>query len=146
MAEYDKILKSIYVQAKLAGACNKFRGNETLPELIKLFKSPQGIEFCLANHYPNMATLRLLKQFDDLTKYGIYIDAGDIVLSEPAYVVCIGRTYATINISSSEILHKVVVMHGARCMVNASGWSVVKTELETGSFIIKNCSDNAMIL
>jgi len=146
MIEYKDVLKPLYTQAVQAGACNKFKGNETLEELIALFKSPQGIEFCINKHFPNMSTLRMFRSFTDLTKYGIYLDANVITLHDPEYVVLIGKTSASINIKSCKNLHQVVAMHGAKCTINASGWSVTKTECGQGSIIIKNCTDGALIL
>ena len=58
----DKIIRQLYAQATLLGACGLFTGQEkTLEQLVELFTSPQGQEFCIENRFPNIATVRLFK-------------------------------------------------------------------------------------
>ncbi len=131
------------VARKLA-ACTLFTGKEDIPELARLFTSPQGLEFCLAANFPNLATFRLFKQANP-ERYGIYIDAGDITLHNPKTVVLIGRTTATIHCNKCQN-STIVTMHGATATVLASGWAVVRTEAGTGTNIVRRTSDNAIIL
>lgn len=141
----EKIIRQIYAQAKLLGACTRFTGKEqTLEDIISLFTSPQGLEFCIKNHFPNIATLRLFKQYG-VEKYGIYIDAGVITLKNPEKAVLIGKTSATVNCDTCE-RHEVVFMHGAKGTVNASKWSVVHVATGAGCNVIKNLFNNAIIL
>lgn len=91
-----------------------------------------------------MATFRLFKPFG-MEKYGIYIDAGNITLKNPDSVILIGRTQAQVDCDTN-VRHEVIVMHGAKALVNASNWAVVFTKVGNGSICIKNTSDNAMIL
>jgi len=77
-----EVIRQIYTQAKLLGACPLFKGTEqTVEDIVRLFESPQGIEFCMKNHFPNMATFRLFKPHG-VEKYGIYIDAGTLTLKD----------------------------------------------------------------
>lgn len=131
------------VARKLA-ACTLFTGKEDIPELARLFTSPQGLEFCLAANFPNLATFRLFKNSNP-TRYGIYIDAGDITLHNPKTAVLIGRTTATIHCNKCQN-STIVTMHGATATVLASGWAVVRTEAGTGTNIVRRTSDNAIIL
>lgn len=62
--------------------CDMFKGTEDLQSLIRLFTSPQGMEFCIKHRFPNIATFRLFKPFNP-EKYGVYIDAGIITLRNP---------------------------------------------------------------
>lgn len=131
------------VAEKLA-ACNIFKGTEDIEELARLFVSPQGVEFCLAANFPNLATMRLFKRFKP-EKYGFYIDAGNITLKNPKTAVLIGKTTATIKCDTCEN-HTVITMHGASATVLASGWAVVRTEAGASTNIIRRTADNAIIL
>lgn len=139
------ILRPIHLQARLLGACSKFTGKESLQQLVALFKSPQGIEFCMKTHFPNMSTLRIFKAYG-VERYGVHIDSGSIVLDNPEYVVLCGRTTATIHCYDSKVLHHIVLLHGAKAIVDASDWAVVKTDVEQGCSIIRNTSENAVII
>ena len=74
----DNIIKQIFAQAKQLDCCDKFKGTEDLQGIINLFKSPQGLEFCIKNHFPRISTLRLFRPYK-VERYGIYIDAGEII-------------------------------------------------------------------
>lgn len=124
--------------------CELFKGSESIEELAKVFTSPQGIEFCLATGFPNIATFRLFKGYR-LERLGIYIDAGQITLHNPASAVLIGRTNATIYCDECR-RHEVVVMQGATATVIASKWAVVRAQNGAGSNIVRRTSDNAVIL
>lgn len=141
----EELIRQIYAQARLLGACQRFRGTEkTLDDIVRLFCSPQGMEFCIKNHFPNIATFRLFKPFNP-EKYGIYIDAGIITLKNPKKAVLIGRTSATINCDTLE-RHEIFLLHNAKAVINASGWTVVAVQGSTGSQHIRNTSGNAVIL
>ena len=141
----EKIIQKIYEQARLLGACPLFTGREkTLEDIIALFTSPQGMEFCITHHFPNMATFRLFKPYN-VERFGIYIDAGAITLKNPDRAVLIGRTSATVYCDTLAT-HEITLLHGAKAVVNASRWAVAKTTVEAGCSIIRNTSENAVIL
>lgn len=91
--ETNAIIKQIYSQARQLGCCDLFKGTEDFEALVRLFRSPQGVEFCMNNHFPNTATFRLFKPLRP-EQYGIYIDAGNITLTNPDKAILIGRTTA----------------------------------------------------
>lgn len=141
----EALIKQIYARARLLNACDLFTGNErTLDDIVRLFSSVQGLEFCIKNHFPNVATFRQFKKYK-VERFGIYIDAGTITLNNPKKAILIGRTSATIN---CDVLarHEVYLLHGAKAVVNASKWAVVATTVEQGCNIIRNTSDNAIVL
>ena len=140
----EDIIKQIFAQATQIGGCDKFKGSEDLQGIIQLFKSPQGLEFCIKNHFPHISTLRQFKPYN-VGRYGIYIDAGEITLSNPGLVLLIGNTTATLNCSSNKARNEVVLMHGAKAVINASEWSVTFIKVERGSYI-KNIKDHAIVL
>lgn len=126
-------------------ACQMFKGNETIEELAALYKTTQSVEFCMRYHFPNLATLRTFKS-EHPERFGIYIDAGTITLNNPKdKVLLIGRTTAVVNCSELQNFN-IVCLHSARVVVNASGWAVVRVEAETGCNVVKNVSENAVII
>lgn len=131
------------VARKLA-ACTLFTGKEDIPELARLFTTPQGLEFCLAANFPNLAMFRMFKPFKP-EKLGFYIDAGDITLHNPKTAVLIGRTTATVHCNKCQA-STIVTMHGATATVLASGWSVVRIETGVSTNVVRRTSDNAIIL
>lgn len=141
----EQIIHQIYEQARLLGACSLFTGKErTLEDIVSLFTTTQGMEFCVNNHFPNMATFRLFKPYK-VERFGIYIDAGTITLHNPERAILIGNTVATINNDTLDA-HEIILLHGAKAIVNASGWAVCKTIVSRGCNIVCNASGNAIIL
>lgn len=130
--------------ARLLEECKMFSGSESAEELMRLFISPQGLEFCLAAGFPSLATIRLFKPLNP-ERLGIYIDAGQITLDDPGRAVLIGRTNATVRCSTLA-RHEVTAMHGATAAVIASGWAVVHTQSGVGSSVVRRASGNAVIL
>lgn len=125
--------------------CKMFKGNESVEQLAALYKSTQGVEFCMRYHFPNLATLRTFKR-ERPERFGIYIDAGNITLNEPKdKVLLIGRTTAVVNCSETR-RYNVVCLHGGKAVINASKWAVVRAEAENGCTVVRNISDNAVIL
>lgn len=141
----EDIINQIYAQTKIIGQCGAMTGTEDFAAICRLFKSAIGVEYCIEHHFPNMATLRMFKPYNP-EQYGIYIDAGVITLKNPRQVLLCGRTSATINCDSLEHRHEVILMHGAKAVVNASKWAVCSVTVEQGCSVIKNTSDNAIIL
>lgn len=141
----EEVIRQVYSQARLLGSCHRFKGTEkTLEDIVALFCSPQGMEFCINNRFPNMATFRLFKPFEP-EKQGVYIDLGVLTLRNPKRVVLVGRTSATITCDTLE-RHEVFLLHGAKAIINASGWSVVSVSGSKGCQVIRNISGNAVIL
>lgn len=126
-------------------ACDMFKGNEELAAIVRLFTSPQGIEFCLAAKFPTLPTLRLFKRFG-VDKFGVYIDAGNITLDNPRRAVLIGRTTARVNYTENNPLHNITLLRGASAVINAGGWAVVGVTAERGCKVIKNITGNAVVL
>ena len=52
-----------YEMAAKLEACDMFKGDETLEELIGLMFSPRGVEFMTAYNFPNIATFRRFKKY-----------------------------------------------------------------------------------
>lgn len=139
-----QIFESMHLQAKALGACDKYTGVENIAELARLFKSREGMEFCLRNKFPSTATMRELKGLG-LQQYGIYVDAGEVVIDEPECVVLIGKTQATINVSTHG-RHRIYAMRGANVSINAREWAVVIVRNDPSCHLMKNQFDNSIII
>ncbi|MCF0187950.1 MAG: hypothetical protein HUK04_00430 [Bacteroidaceae bacterium] len=124
--------------------CAMFEGNETVQQLAEKLTSPQGLEFCVKKNFPNLATFRLFKGYKP-ERFGVYIDAGQVTISNPGKVLLVGKTYATVNCDSTE-RHEIATMHGATASIHASKWTVVHTTPGRGTTITKRATDNAIIL
>lgn len=140
----EELIRQIYAQAKTIGACNKINGTESFEDIVKLFLSAQGMEFCLKNNFPSINVFRRFKTLQP-EKYGIYIDSGNITLRNPLNAVLIGSTNATI-FCDKLIRNEVCLFHGANAVINARGWSVVAVQTSSNCQCIRNASENAVIL
>ena len=103
--------RALFNMAEKYRACTMFKGTEDLEQIIRLFTSPQGVEFCQKYHFPDITTLRRFKQYD-VERYGIYIDAGHIRLENERTVVLIGKTSACLSYDSKG-RHEVILMQTA---------------------------------
>lgn len=139
-----KIILQIYKEAKRLGACSLFSGKEqTIDEIVKLFLSVQGLNFCFEKKFPNPEIFRLFKPYG-VEKYGIYIDAGEITLNNPKRAVLVGDTTATLNYDMLQG-HHIEVFQGAKVTINASKWSVVFLRCVDKTKVTKNIKDSAKV-
>lgn len=136
--------RSLSNMAEKYRVCRMFKGSEDLEQLIALFTSPQGMEFCQSRHFPDMATLRRFKPYN-VERFGVYIDAGEINLHNAPKVVLVGNTSATLSYDNKGS-HEVFLMHGAQAAITASGWAMVFVTSEDGCTVIKTERDRAKIL
>jgi hypothetical protein len=115
----------VYEEAQGAGVCSLLKGDEDLEGLIRLFFTPQGIEFCTGYNLPTMETLRLFRGMQ-AARAGFYIDAAPVKLRNAANVALFGDlTRAELEYDDVGVRHLVVVMHGAKVKIKASGYTVV---------------------
>lgn len=139
----DYVINTIR-QAREAGACEKLHGDETKTELLRLFTTPAGLEFACEKHVPTLATMRLFRD-DRLEDHGIYLDGGEIELTNPDNAVLAGKTIATVRCSRKRAC-RVTVMRGAKVAIHAEGWAVVMLRTEKGSTVMKSVKDNAIVI
>lgn len=138
--------RSLHEIAEKYRACDLFKGTErTVEELVEVFLSPAGMEFCRKYHFPSISALRLFKKYGVDKKFGIYIDAGALTLKNPKRAVFIGNTSATVYCDTLE-KHEIQLLHGAKAVVNAFDWSVVFVKAVEGCSVIRNRYDKAVIL
>lgn len=127
--------------------CRMFKGDENVEQMAKLLTSVRGSEFCLRYNFPNIATLRRFKP-EHPEKYGVYIDGGSVYLKNPTQspILFAGRVAATIEISDNSKRYEIILMAGAKAVINARNWAVVSVRAGQGCTYIKNATDNAIIL
>lgn len=133
-----------YEMARKLGACDMFKGDETLEEVVKLMFTPRGVEFLTTYGFPDIATLRKFKKHHP-ERFGVYIDCGKISLSEARKVFLIGDTTAELKYRETAA-NRLFLMHGAHASVVASGYSVVRVEKDKSSEVSYTVQDNASIL
>lgn len=139
-----KLIEKIHRRAQAIGACSLFTGNETLEELINLMFRPQGVEFMMKYKFPDLDTLREFKPYHP-ERFGVYIDCGEIDLTEPRKAFLIGNTVA--RIKYCEIArNRLYLMCGAKAQITASGYAVVRIEKDFHSDIDTTATENAVIL
>lgn len=141
----ETIIEKTHKKARKLHSCQMFTGKESFGELMNLFLSPQGIEFCQKNNFPDMALMREFKA-QGAGLYGIYIDAGDIRLADTETVCLAGNTSAELSFDDPMERHVVVLMHGAKAHIKATGYAVVFVYASKDCTVIKTVKDNAKIL
>lgn len=136
--------EQIYNQAQKKGACPLLKGTENTDELISLFFTPQGIEFCTKHNFPTMEILSRFKGAYAADR-GIYVDT-PVRLKNPARIALFGKkTIASIKYDDNTKRHEVIVMYGAKVKIEASGYAVVFVT-NCGGDVEAIAKDNAVIL
>ncbi len=142
----EQLIKQVHQRAELLGACDKLKGTEDLDGLIKLMKSVQGREFCLKHNFPSLRTFRDFNVSSYLeVKHKVHLDSGHIRLINQKHIILIGKVQAVIDCNKTA-RYQITLMHGAKAIINASGWAVVNVEAGKGASYIKNVSENAILL
>lgn len=141
------IISIIHEQRNALSDCGRdlFKGTETIEELAAIFRTPQGAEFCETHNFPDLDTWRRLNEAYDLTRFGVYVDAGNITLTNVADVTLIGETSGVLRYDELE-RHTVVVMHGAKANVTASGWAIVFVKQSDSCEVVTEVKNRAKIL
>lgn len=135
--------ETIYRNAMRLGCCSNFKGTENTEDIIRLFITKQGIEFCIKYNFPDLATLRTFRGLQ-ASRLGVFIDA-NIYRENMAKVVLIGNTIAELTYTDPNKRHEVILMHGAKAIIKASGYAVVFVT-NGGGEVETHTADNAKIL
>ena len=105
------------------GACGQSGKATDWKSLCWLFFTPQGREFCENNNFPSIEIFRNMKT--NVEKYGVYVDAGDIQIKNNVNIGIIGDTDAMLEYDDNTVVHKIILMHGAKATIKASNYSVI---------------------
>ena len=140
----ENLLKGIYQDGKALGACSAFSEAKSVKEIVDELFTPQGVEFCLKLRFP---TLDVFRQFDkeEVKQYGVYIDCGEIELTDPKRAFLVGNTKATVKCATTQN-NSIYLMHGASVSVIASGFAIVRVEGDKKSHISYIQNDHAKVL
>jgi hypothetical protein len=126
------------------GACTKSGTITDWRSLAWLFFTPQGLEFCTEKNYPS------LQQFQEMAsearKFGIHVDGGDIVANNPRQIALIGETSATLSYEGTKEAHKVVVMHGAKAVIYAGDYAVIRLYNVGGDNDVRIYNDGTAVI
>ena len=141
-AKYEKSYQ--YEMARKLEACKMFTGEESMEEMINLMFSPQGTEFLTENNFPDIATFRRFKKYHP-EQFGVYIDAGEISLSEAKNVFLVGNTTARLKYAQTQG-NRLILMCGATARIEASGYCVLKIEKDDKSNVEVNVSGHAKVM
>lgn len=137
-------LQDVKSSAAAAGACGKLSGVHDWKGLCRLFFSPQGVEFCEYRNFPSLELFRSIKS--RVARYGFQVDAGEIVRENDGCIALVGDTQAKLTFSDPTWVHKVVLMHGAKAEITATGYAVVRL-INIGNCEVKiNKQEHAVIL
>jgi hypothetical protein len=134
----------IYAQAKKAGVCSLLKGHENTDELMNLFFTPQGIEFCSEHNFPGMEELKPFRS-RQATRGGFYINTPARLKNPRRVALCGEETVACLEYNDVSQSHEVVVMHGATAKIKASGYAVVFIT-NIGGLVETEIKDNAKVL
>lgn len=118
-------------------------GKQTNSELMRLIFTPQGIEFCTKYKFPDIDTFRIYKGVE-AEQNSIYIDT-DTSLHNVEYVLLVGNTNAVLTYDDPTKGHHVILMHGAKAKIKASGYAVVFVNNAEGK-VETEISDYAKVL
>lgn len=135
--------QQILQQAKKYGVCSMLTGKETTSELMKLIFTPQGIEFCTKFNFPDIDTFQKYKGFE-AERNGIYVNT-DVELHNVECLLLVGNTSAVLTYNDPTKSHHVILMHGAKATIKASGYAVVFV-VNTGGTVKTEISDFAKVL
>ena len=125
------LVRELYEAARRLNACKLFTGQETFEGMMRVFLTPQGIEFCIKNDFPDRSYLQPIKE-QNVSEMGIWIDAGEMTLRNERTVVLIGDCNFNLEYDTLEYPCKVVLMKGARAKIVAGGFSVIRIEAQEG--------------
>ena len=133
-----------YEMARKLGACQIFTGEESMEEMIRLMFSPQGAEFLTTYNFPDIATFRKFKEYHP-ERFGVYIDCGEITISDAKNVFLVGNTTARLKYAQTQG-NRLILMCGAMARIEASGYCVLKIEKDNKSNVEVNISGHAKVM
>lgn len=144
------VIRRTYAKARELGACGRFTGEESSAgEIFDLFRSFQGMEFCLEHDFPDR-DLMLEYKACGAADYGIYIDAGEITVNNPERAVFMGDTRATVVCDRLDKVgrkpSRVFLLQGAKAVILASNWAVCFVKAAPSCEIARIAEDHALIM
>ena len=128
--EVNEIMK----RAIELGACEKSGKATDWKSLAWLFFSPQGREFCKKHNYPALETFRGMK--GAVESLGVHIE--ESIEAHEEDIALIGEGESTLYFYGTARPYKVILMHGAKAVIRAGMYAVVKVENISGDYKVFN--------
>ncbi len=138
-----KTVNEIMQSASLLGACAKSNGVSDWRSLTWLFFTPQGREFCEDNNFPSLEMFRGIR--DNISEFNILVDAGNVSRENDVNVGLIGNTSGQLVYNDNTVVHKVVLMHGAKARIKASDYAVILL-VNVGNCEVEIEKDNTVVI
>jgi hypothetical protein len=116
--------QQIYREANKAGQCGFLKGTEKTDDLIRLFFTAKGKEFCTTHNVPSLDAFLRFRGLQ-AARGGFYIET-PVKAKNLSRVALIGsNTVAELEYDNTDTNYNVVLMHGAKARITASNWAVV---------------------
>lgn len=138
-----RTVNEIMQSASLLGACAKSNGVSDWRSLAWLFFTPQGREFCEDNNFPSLEMFQGMR--DNISEFNILVDAGNVSRENDVNVGLIGNTSAQLVYNDNTVVHKVVLMHGAKARIKASDYAVILL-VNVGNCEVEIEKDNTVVI
>lgn len=138
-----KTVNEIMQSASLLGACAKSNGVSDWRSLTWLFFTPQGREFCEDNNFPSLEMFQGMR--DNISEFNILVDAGNVSRENDVNVGLIGNTSGQLVYNDNTVVHKVVLMHGAKVRIKASDYAVILL-VNVGNCEVEIEKDNTVVI
>lgn len=116
----DEVMKS----AALLGACSGSGKVSDWKSLAWLFFSPQGREFCEEKNFPELPMFREMKRHG-ISELGVFVDEGNVCRSNDKDIALVGDTCGELKFDENNVVHKIILMHGAKARIKASNYAVL---------------------
>lgn len=110
--------------ASLYGACSGSEKVSDWRSLAWLFFSPQGREFCEEKNFPSLSMFQRMKPYN-VEQFGVFVDLGRVSRSNDKDIALIGDTCGELKFDENKVVHKVMLMHGAKAHIKASNYAVL---------------------
>ena len=110
--------------AALYGACSGSGKVSDWRSLAWLFFSPQGREFCEEKNFPSLSMFQRMKPYN-VEQFGVFVDLGRVSRSNDKDIALIGDTCGELKFDENKVVHKVMLMHGAKAHIKASNYAVL---------------------
>lgn len=111
-------------EARTLGACIGSGKVSDWRSLAWLFFSPQGREFCEEKNFPSLSMFQRMKPYN-VEQFGIFVDLGRVSRSNDKDIALIGDTCGELKFDENKVVHKVILMHGAKAHIKASNYAVL---------------------
>ena len=136
--------EELFRKAKELGVCGRLHGTEDKKRLLRLLCTPQGVEFCTKNLFPDIAMCRVFKG-ELAEKMGVFVET-DVTAQNLPFVFLVGKCHAELEYTDSKKLHQVILMHGATANIKASNWAVVSVNTDGGGSVNIEETDRAKVI